>query len=101
MYAQLGARGTSVLFASGDSGVAGTFFNNPANCTDREFVPTFPASCPLYVLRFVSLAVRLMGSSVASPPLAAPKVLARRPPPRSPPEVSPTSSPGLRTRTRQ
>ncbi|KAI0716532.1 peptidase S8/S53 domain-containing protein [Earliella scabrosa] len=46
MYAQLGARGTSVLFASGDSGVAGTFFNNPANCTDREFVPTFPASCP-------------------------------------------------------
>ncbi|KAH9941656.1 subtilisin-like protein [Epithele typhae] len=46
LYAQLGARGVSVVYASGDSGVAGTFINNPAQCTDQPFVPTFPAGCP-------------------------------------------------------
>ncbi|OBZ67228.1 Tripeptidyl-peptidase sed3 [Grifola frondosa] len=40
--AQLGARGTSVLFASGDQGVAG---GQPVgNCVD--FVPAFPSGCP-------------------------------------------------------
>ncbi|KAI0633617.1 subtilisin-like protein [Trametes polyzona] len=38
-YAQLGARGTSILFASGDSGVG-----NGGNCT--KFVSKFPNDCP-------------------------------------------------------
>ncbi|KAI0738978.1 peptidase S8/S53 domain-containing protein [Daedaleopsis nitida] len=46
MYGQLGARGTSVIFASGDSGVAGSFLGKPANCTNSAFVPAFPATCP-------------------------------------------------------
>ena len=40
-YAQLGARGVSILFASGDGGVAGS---QSDNCT--QFVPTFPSGCP-------------------------------------------------------
>ncbi|KAI0066344.1 subtilisin-like protein [Artomyces pyxidatus] len=40
-YAQLGARGTSILFASGDGGVSGS---QSASC--RTFVPTFPSGCP-------------------------------------------------------
>lgn len=38
---QLGARGTSILFASGDGGVSGS---QSASCT--TFVPTFPSGCP-------------------------------------------------------
>ena len=38
---QLGARGTSILFASGDGGVSGS---QSARCTN--FVPTFPSGCP-------------------------------------------------------
>ncbi|KAF8260343.1 peptidase S8/S53 domain-containing protein [Lactarius quietus] len=42
MYAQLGALGVSVLFASGDSGVG-----RDCNAGDGvQFVPEFPASCP-------------------------------------------------------
>ncbi|KAI0927799.1 hypothetical protein AcW1_005225 [Taiwanofungus camphoratus] len=40
-YAQLGARGVSVLFASGDGGVSGS---QSSSCTN--FVPTFPSGCP-------------------------------------------------------
>ncbi|KAI0294260.1 family S53 protease-like protein [Multifurca ochricompacta] len=40
-YAQLGARGTSILFASGDGGVSGS---QSGACT--TFVPTFPSGCP-------------------------------------------------------
>ncbi|RDX47318.1 family S53 protease [Lentinus brumalis] len=40
-YAQLGARGVSILFASGDGGVAGS---QSASCS--KFVPTFPSGCP-------------------------------------------------------
>ncbi|KAH8994205.1 subtilisin-like protein [Lactarius akahatsu] len=43
LFAQLGARGVSVLLPSGDAGVGG-------NCKDKSgnvrFVPEFPASCP-------------------------------------------------------
>ncbi|KAH9171769.1 subtilisin-like protein [Lactarius sanguifluus] len=39
LFAQLGARGASVLFASGDDGVG------EGDCTAR-FTPTFPATCP-------------------------------------------------------
>ncbi|RPD64099.1 family S53 protease-like protein [Lentinus tigrinus ALCF2SS1-7] len=45
-YAQLGARGTSVLFSSGDSGVAGGGFRNPQCLPGNVFLPTFPAGCP-------------------------------------------------------
>ncbi|KAF9162193.1 hypothetical protein DFQ26_003760, partial [Actinomortierella ambigua] len=41
-FQQLGARGVSVIVASGDGGVAGSRPN--ANCF--KFIPTFPASCP-------------------------------------------------------
>ncbi|TDL21547.1 subtilisin-like protein [Rickenella mellea] len=40
-YMQLGARGVSILFASGDGGVSGSQY---ARCTN--FVPTFPSVCP-------------------------------------------------------
>ncbi|KAH8111217.1 family S53 protease [Phellopilus nigrolimitatus] len=40
-YMQLGARGTSILFASGDGGVSGSQANS---CS--TFVPTFPSGCP-------------------------------------------------------
>jgi tripeptidyl-peptidase-1 len=46
-FAQLGARGISVLFSSGDSGVGanGTCFSNDGQHT-HQFVPAFPAGCP-------------------------------------------------------
>ncbi|KAI0261747.1 family S53 protease-like protein [Gloeopeniophorella convolvens] len=40
-YVQLGALGTSILFASGDGGVSG---GQSGSC--RTFVPTFPSGCP-------------------------------------------------------
>ncbi|KZP14825.1 family S53 protease [Athelia psychrophila] len=40
-YMQLGARGTSILFASGDGGVSG---GQSQSCT--TFIPTFPSTCP-------------------------------------------------------
>ncbi|KAB8237172.1 polynucleotide 3'-phosphatase [Aspergillus alliaceus] len=45
LIAQLGSRGVSVLFSSGDSGVgAGCMTNDGKNTT--HFPPQFPASCP-------------------------------------------------------
>lgn len=49
LFAQLGARGVSVFFGSGDGGVSGV--QNPGACKSnvngkKIFVPTFPASCP-------------------------------------------------------
>ncbi|KAK0444466.1 tripeptidyl peptidase A [Armillaria borealis] len=45
-FAQLGARGVSLLFASGDSGVGnGECITNDGTQTKR-FVPNFPATCP-------------------------------------------------------
>ena len=45
LFAQLGARGVSVLFASGDSGVGlGCELNDGSNRT--RFLPGFPACCP-------------------------------------------------------
>ncbi|KAI0642674.1 family S53 protease-like protein [Trametes meyenii] len=43
-YSQLGTRGTSVLFASGDGGVSGV--QSDSSCDGGSFLPTFPASCP-------------------------------------------------------
>ena len=45
MFAQLGVRGTSMIFSSGDFGVGGsTCANNDGSGTVR-FQPMFPASC--------------------------------------------------------
>ena len=46
-FAQLGARGVSVLFSSGDNGVGanGTCLSNDGKNTSM-FLPAFPASCP-------------------------------------------------------
>lgn len=46
-FAQLGARGISVLFSSGDSGVgpSGKCFSN-VNPKKEMFLPAFPAGCP-------------------------------------------------------
>ncbi|KAJ8113713.1 hypothetical protein ONZ43_g5092 [Nemania bipapillata] len=46
-FAQVGARGTSLLFASGDSGVGpyGECTSNDGKNTDK-FLPEFPPSCP-------------------------------------------------------
>ncbi|KAH9925060.1 family S53 protease-like protein [Epithele typhae] len=44
-YMALGARGTSILFSSGDGGVAGAQFGAQfENCT--VFIPSFPSGCP-------------------------------------------------------
>ncbi|KAF2169130.1 hypothetical protein M409DRAFT_20357 [Zasmidium cellare ATCC 36951] len=45
LFGQLGARGVSILFASGDTGVgSGCLTNDGRNHT--KFLPIFPASCP-------------------------------------------------------
>lgn len=45
LFAQLGARGVSVLVASGDAGVGRSCQTNDGKNTTR-FLPGFPASCP-------------------------------------------------------
>ncbi|KAK7899973.1 Tripeptidyl-peptidase sed2 [Exophiala xenobiotica] len=45
LFAQLGARGVSVIFASGDTGVGSSCQSNDGKNTLR-FSPSFPASCP-------------------------------------------------------
>lgn len=44
MFGQLGSRGVTVLFASGDSG-PGAYCENNAG-TKQQYTPAFPASCP-------------------------------------------------------
>ncbi|KAK7053675.1 family S53 protease-like protein [Favolaschia claudopus] len=47
-YMALGARGISMLFASGDGGVRGSHDDKsiPGLCSSNDFIPIFPASCP-------------------------------------------------------
>jgi tripeptidyl-peptidase I len=45
LFAQLGGRGTSVVFSSGDTGVGSACETNDGKNTTR-FLPIFPASCP-------------------------------------------------------
>ena len=46
LFAQLGARGSSIMFSSGDDGVGeGNCLTNDGTNTKR-FQPNFPASCP-------------------------------------------------------
>jgi tripeptidyl-peptidase-1 len=44
-YMALGARGISVIYASGDGGVRGGH-DVASQCTNNTFIPVFPASCP-------------------------------------------------------
>ncbi|KAJ6111815.1 hypothetical protein N7523_007876 [Penicillium sp. IBT 18751x] len=45
LFAQLGARGVSVIFSSGDSGVGSSCQSNDGS-KRTKFIPEFPASCP-------------------------------------------------------
>ncbi|TFY80682.1 hypothetical protein EWM64_g3330, partial [Hericium alpestre] len=45
-FAQLGARGTSVLFSSGDSGVGDSLCLSNDGSYEVQFIPNFPATCP-------------------------------------------------------
>ncbi|KAH6916261.1 peptidase S8/S53 domain-containing protein [Coprinopsis sp. MPI-PUGE-AT-0042] len=46
LFAQLGARGTTVFFSSGDFGVGGGDCTSNDGSGTVEFQPAFPASCP-------------------------------------------------------
>lgn len=48
MFAQLGVRGSSVLFSSGDSGVGGGDCKANDGTSITRFQPMFPASCESY-----------------------------------------------------
>ncbi|KIP02046.1 hypothetical protein PHLGIDRAFT_79697 [Phlebiopsis gigantea 11061_1 CR5-6] len=45
MYMSLGARGISILYASGDGGVRGGH-DSTSQCSLTTFIPVFPSSCP-------------------------------------------------------
>ena len=45
LFAQLGARGVSIIFSSGDTGVGSACQSNDGTNRTR-FLPIFPASCP-------------------------------------------------------
>ncbi|KAI1379250.1 tripeptidyl-peptidase [Hypoxylon crocopeplum] len=62
-FAQLGARGVSVIFASGDHGVGRDCHCNGRGSDKTQFVPSFPASCP-YVTSVG--ATRLVGPEVVA-----------------------------------
>lgn len=57
---QLGARGVSILYSSGDIGVAGARLGT--ECTD--FVPTFPNTCPYITSVRTSVATLLQTGSL-------------------------------------
>lgn len=46
LFAQLGARGSSIMFSSGDDGVGAGNCQNNDGTTTKRFQPNFPASCP-------------------------------------------------------
>ncbi|KAI1796365.1 family S53 protease-like protein [Ganoderma leucocontextum] len=57
-YAQLGARGTSIFFSSGDSGVD----DGQSSACTTKFRPTFPSGCPF---------VTVVGATQGAPPESA------------------------------
>ncbi|KAI0841886.1 tripeptidyl-peptidase [Hypoxylon sp. FL0890] len=63
-FAQLGARGVSVIFASGDHGVGKEGYCKSNDGTNKpQFIPVFPASCP-YVTSVG--ATRLVGPEIVA-----------------------------------
>ncbi|KAH9910454.1 family S53 protease [Fomitopsis serialis] len=65
-YAGLGARGVSVLFASGDGGVSGLHYPEET-CT--TFIPTFPSGCP-YALTSATNSLTSVGGTYLIPETA-------------------------------
>ncbi|KAK5809650.1 family S53 protease [Linnemannia elongata] len=61
-FAQLGARGVSVIVASGDGGVGG---GRPKD-TCPQFVPTFPASCPYVTAVGATVGMTEAGADLSS-----------------------------------
>ncbi|KAG0239375.1 family S53 protease-like protein [Mortierella sp. GBAus27b] len=61
-YMQLGSRGVSVIYASGDGGVAGS---RPSNTCTR-FVPTFPASCPYVTSVGATTGIQEVGAGLSA-----------------------------------
>jgi tripeptidyl-peptidase I len=49
LFAQLGSRGVSLLFASGDGAVGGGSCQSNDGTNSVKFIPIFPASCAFYV----------------------------------------------------
>ncbi|KIM88198.1 hypothetical protein PILCRDRAFT_62783 [Piloderma croceum F 1598] len=45
-FAQLGSRGASIMFSSGDSGVGGGACTTNDGKNKTQFLPSFPATCP-------------------------------------------------------
>ncbi|KAJ8087301.1 hypothetical protein PM082_006131 [Marasmius tenuissimus] len=60
-YMALGARGVSILFASGDGGVSG---GQSQSCT--TFIPAFPGGCPFHTSVGSTRGVNEVGSSFSS-----------------------------------
>ncbi|EED17555.1 protease S8 tripeptidyl peptidase I, putative [Talaromyces stipitatus ATCC 10500] len=61
-FAQLGARGISVIVASGDGGVAGIRPSSSCNA----FIPTFPASCPYVTTVGATAGVPEIGAALSA-----------------------------------
>ncbi|KAJ3546550.1 hypothetical protein NM688_g5504 [Phlebia brevispora] len=64
-YADLGARGVSVIFSTGDGGVAGPELPGVERCPEGKFVPVFPASCP-YVTSVGATAIQSVPEHVGT-----------------------------------
>ncbi|KAF9269034.1 family S53 protease-like protein [Marasmius fiardii PR-910] len=62
-YMSLGARGVSILFASGDGGVSG---GQPNSCNNQAFIPAFPGGCPFHTSVGSVRGVSEVGSTFSS-----------------------------------
>ncbi|KAF9922326.1 hypothetical protein FBU30_007591 [Linnemannia zychae] len=62
LFGRLGARGVSIIVASGDGGVAGS---RPSD-TCTQFVPTFPASCPYVTVVGATTGVSETGAGLSA-----------------------------------
>ena len=106
MFAQLGVRGTSLLFSSGDAGVGG----GPKDCETNDgkhvtqFQPMFPATCepsPIHIHRVFGCRLTTSGRTSQAPSLPLseePPVSSLRQLSVSLEEDSRTTSPNLLTR---
>jgi hypothetical protein len=72
-FAQLGARGVTVLFASGDNGIGqdGYCYSNDGKNTST-FLPNYPSTCPYITSVGGTYKVNPEGSSKSLPVLASP-----------------------------
>jgi tripeptidyl-peptidase-1 len=61
LFSQLGARGVSVIFSSGDVGVGGDSCLSNDGTNRRQFIPMFPASCESFVFPFYAVSIWEVG----------------------------------------